>query len=95
MLLIFIGKIGYTSCEAFESTLNPIRQVFNLSKYVLVLENAIISVVHTGVTVCTLFKLFKFNLSSPHTNKYSHDIIYRSSSSSCLLSLVTSFNILI
>ena len=52
--------ISYThaKCEGLLSTLNPIKQVFNLSKYPLALANAIISVVHTGVKAFNLGILY-------------------------------------
>ena len=39
----------HARCDAFESTLNPIKHAFKFSKYVFALANEIISVVHTGV----------------------------------------------
>lgn len=45
----FVGNFHYATCEGLLSMLKPIKFVFKLLKYVLALEKAINSVVHTGV----------------------------------------------
>lgn len=40
---------SHAKCDGLLSTLSPIKQVFNFSKYVFAFAKAIISVVHTGV----------------------------------------------
>lgn len=50
LIFYFVGNFSHARCEALLSTLNPNKQAFCLLKYVFALLNAIISVVHTGVS---------------------------------------------